>query len=144
LSVPVETTFEVLTAASLITEVVTGLEIQGQGNDNEFLTAGVTLDWRKNSRSNRYELGSEPDDLGAEADDQSSDLSHYEIKVLKSDGTELLRARTQESYYHLGIDQNKALEGGPYRNFKFEVVAKTKRGGVSLPSVLTISNPNDA
>jgi hypothetical protein len=144
LSVPVETTFEVLTAASLITEVVTGLEIQGQGNDNEFLTAGVTLDWRKNSRSNRYELGSEPDDLGAEADDQSSDLSHYEIKVLKSDGTELLRARTQESHYHLGIDQNKALSGGPYRNFKFEVVAKTKRGGVSLPSVLTISNPNDA
>lgn len=122
-------------------EIVTGLELFGKGNIPTFEGGTANFDWRINSKSNSYDFGSEPYSTGANSGGNSANFYSYIIKVIDPDtGNVVWNAYPKDSEYSFTYDMNSNLQGGPYRDFIFEVRARLKTGAVSLPERIRVYN----
>lgn len=138
-----------MTEAPTLLPRITGLELFGLGNTDEFTGNHAKFTWRSASISNSYEI----DASGFGIDDGSLDIffKDYEVKIY--DGGTLLRTEhvTDNWYtyiYEKNVEDyktNHAGVSGAYRTFTIEVYMRGKQNQLSyLPTRMTVTNPAPA
>jgi len=124
---------------------VTGLELFGQGNDNEFIGRDAKFTWRKNTLVDWVNLGYEGL-KGASSSELDQYFRDYQIEVFAND--ELVRTETVvDNFYTYTYEKNaedyEARYGvvGAYRNFRLSVIMRTRQNQESpRAAVLDVVN----
>lgn len=119
----------------------TGLELEGQGNDNVFNGRNPKFVWRATAIRGSYPPGQEP---AAGAGYLDSIFRDYQVRVYAMTGTLIFTDETVETTYTFDFEKNARTPGGPHRHFIFEVVMRDKWGNVSKPARLEAINPPPA
>lgn len=115
-------------------EIISGLELTGQANNNIFQTPDASFDWRINWSGATSELHSEvPPAI-------PPNIVDYELTVYDVNMTELWVGSRKDSSFVFTQDQNRVLENGPYREFILGVRARTTSGGLSKETRLRVKN----
>jgi predicted phage tail protein len=115
-------------------EIVSGLEIQGQGNLTEFSSGDVSFDWRINWSGALDSIEQEA------APVLPPIISNYIVKIITVAGVTVMTQDVHSTDFTLTLERNKQLAGGPYREFIISVQAKTVDGGVSAASSIRVYN----
>jgi len=117
---------------------VTGLELNGQGNDTEFTGHSATFTWRMNSAYGSQEaLGAED---GANSGWVDAWFRDYEVTIYDTSNNELRTETTIHPTYTYTYGKN-IQDGGPRRAFRIDVVWRDNMNRTSAPASLTVSNP---
>lgn len=127
---------------------VSGLELFEQGNDTTFTGKDAKFAWRHVSATEFYEIGKEPDGLGADAGTLDQYFQDYLVSVYDS-ATLLRQEVVTDNWYIYTFEKNaedyKRINSsdGAYRSFRVEVVVRvTFTSAVSgTPAKLTVNNP---
>jgi predicted phage tail protein len=119
----------------------TGLEIEGQGNNHEFLGRDPVFVWRGTAVRGAYPMGTEP---AAGAGYLDPIFRDYEVRVYTLNGTMVFVDHVTEPRYIFSFERNSQSPGGPYRAFKFEVLMRDKWGNYSKPAAIDVANPAPA
>lgn len=116
-------------------ELISGLELEGQANDTEFLGSDASFDWRVNWSGASSELHTEiPPILPPGVQD-------YIVVVQDpTTGNEVYRQTVGESRFVFTLEKNLGSVGGPHRDFIFAVQARTIDGAVSLQTKIRVAN----
>lgn len=138
-----------LTDAPHMLPRISGLELFGGANTDEFTGSHAKFTWRSASISNSYDI----DESGFGIDDGSLDLFFKDYEVRIYDGSTLLRTEyvTDNWYtyiYEKNVEDyktNHAGVSGAYRTFSIEVYMRGKQNQLSyLPAKMTVTNPAPA
>lgn len=133
-------------AAMLPPPDVAGLELFGQGNDEEFGGRDAKFAWRPLAVEDWYELGFEPLGIGAGAGAQEQYFRDYEVRVLDTDGTLSRVEWVTDTWYVYTYEKNAEDHAGvAVRSFSLEVYARTRQNQLSARAArITVSNPQPA
>lgn len=119
---------------------VTGLEIDGQGNNTVFNGPNVDLVWRVNN----VKLGRAwySGDASGWVDPLFRD---FEVRVYDSVTGDLLRVEwVQQTKFSYTFSMNRDDKGGPHRKLKFTVAYRQKNGHVDPEAKISVENPAPA
>jgi predicted phage tail protein len=127
-------------AATVALARVTGLEIEGQGNDAMFTGRSVRLAWRWNHPDREVPYGSEVGGAGSLAIPAWFD--GFVVRVYDPATNALVREEQSvpDPRYTYDLDKNLA-DGGPRRRLRFEVAVRDLFGRASPYSQITVENP---
>jgi predicted phage tail protein len=137
-------------------ERITGLELALQGDDQTFLGADATFEWRRNSGVNSYEFGSEPN--GGDSGSMSPTFSDYIITILDPDvlpnpltvpdANIIYKGSTTDNRFVFSYEMNLqaaqhriAKPGVPYRSFVLRVEWKGTDNTISESEQIWVVNP---
>lgn len=137
---------------------VTGLEIFGQGNNQEFAGRDCKITWNKVAGVSSVDFGSEPEGLGAGSGQEDYYFDFYVVAVYDSDSGALLRTElAKDNNYIYSYEKNNEdfirVKGQPlgssvppaFRNIRFELVVRTFDNRESAKiAKLSVSNPKPA
>jgi predicted phage tail protein len=115
-----------------------GLELEGQGNDNVFSGKDPKFTWRPTALRGAYPLGTEP---AAGAGYLDAIFRDYEIRIYSTAGKLIHTDHTGLTWWTFAFEKNAATEGGPHRAFTVNVLMRDRWGNVSLPAELSVINP---
>lgn len=133
---PVAVTSQTLRELNVVNaELISGLEVNGQGNENEITTAEIALDWRINDSYADSTLHTDSPPT------RPVQIRDYSVVVYNTSYVQLAESRPTETAFVLSYAANAALVGGPHRELIFEVKANTYDNNQSLPSRIRVSNP---
>lgn len=128
-------------------EKITGLELFNQANQTSFRGRDVSFDWRINSPTNSFEIGSEPN--GGNSGRNSDDFLYYEVRIYAGNlfdafGNEVLirQVNVPVPNYTFRYDENVETPSGPHRDIIFEVISKLQNGKISIPCHVHVNNPH--
>lgn len=116
-------------------EIISGLEVNGQGNNHEITSAEINLDWRINDSEADSTLHTDTPPT------RPVQIRDYSVIIYNTNSVQLAEARPTETGYTLSFAANQSLVGGPHRELIFEVRANTYDNNQSLPSRIRVSNP---
>lgn len=117
---------------------VSGLELFGLANGDEFGGKDAKFVWRKASSGYSYDIGSEPQ--GANSGAWDLYFKDYEVRILDTANKVLRVEHTVEPTYTYTFEKN-AEDGGPRRNFTIEVFMRGRQNQLSrLPARLEVTN----
>lgn len=119
---------------------ITGLQLEGQGNNTEFQGKDAKFVWRRTSALTSTEFGSEAADV-APPDPLFRD---YVVRIYAPDGR-MVREETgiTDNRYVYTLEKN-IEDGGPRRKFQIQVATRNTAGRISRFSKLSVSNPPPA
>lgn len=115
-------------------ELISGLEVNGQGNDWTIYTGDMELDWRVNwsEADSTFHTG--------EAPIRPPNVAHYKVEIFDPSYNLLATRLVTETNYTLTLAENLLLEGGPYRDLIFVIRAVTYDTQESLPTTIRVLN----
>ncbi|MFZ5658776.1 MAG: phage tail protein [Pseudomonadota bacterium] len=121
---------------------ISGLELEGQGNDTDFEGETATLVWRVNSSRGSFEIGAEP--RGGDSGFLDPVYQDFVVRVYAGpdDPAPLREDVVTESRYRYTRAMNRS--DGLRREFTVEVCARDKYGQEGPRSRLTVRNPAPA
>lgn len=120
---------------------VTGLELEGQGNNQIFQGRDPVFAWRATAIRGAYPLGEEPSAGAGYLDNIFRD---FEVRVYDVTNNLIFTDHTQETRYVFSFEKNAQTTSGPHRKFRFQVLMRDKWGNYSLPADLEVENPAPA
>lgn len=120
---------------------VTGLELEGQGNNQIFQGRDPVFAWRATAIRGAYALGEEPSAGAGYLDNIFRD---FEVRVYDVTNNLFFTDHTQETRYIFSFEKNAQTTNGPHRKFRFQVLMRDKWGNYSLPADLAVENPAPA
>lgn len=118
-------------------EIISGLEVRGQANDNNFYTSELVIDWRVNWSGAASTL----------PEGQPPVLPPGVVRYLVTyyDPSDVVNAlgvfKVRETQHVLSLDQNASFVGGPRRDLIVSVNAETDDGGLSATTSIRVTNP---
>ncbi|MCK5604304.1 hypothetical protein KAR91_20615 [Candidatus Pacearchaeota archaeon] len=124
---------------------VTGLQLDGQGNDTSFTGNHAKFVWNHiNAVDDNSVAASEP--LGAGSTNTSQWFKDYEIEIFDGSGTRLRTEYTTNNYYIYTYEKNyEDTRSNPVREFTIDVRARDRFNRISvITSTLTVTNPAPA
>lgn len=126
---------------------VTGLELEGQGNNTEFIGRNAKFTWRKSSIQEWEMLGYENVNSGAGNGSLDGYFKDYEVTILNDDLTTVRRIElVTDNFYIYDWEKNyedarKLGESTANRSFAISVVQRSKQNQESTnPARLTVQN----
>jgi len=129
------------TDAPVLLPRVSGLELFGSNNSEEFTGKHAKFVWRAASISNSYDI----DESGFGIDDGSLDLFFKDYEVRIYNGATLLRTEHVVDNSYTYIYEKNVEDGGAFRTFTIEVYMRGKQNQLSyLPAKMTVTNPAPA
>ncbi|HQT26184.1 MAG TPA: phage tail protein, partial [Burkholderiales bacterium] len=120
---------------------VTGLELVNGGTSGTFTGKDAKFDWRANSVSNSYNIGSEP--YGASSGALDGTFKDYKVVIEDTSGN-ILRTEfvTDASYIYTYEKNFEDGNGVPNRAFQILVWERgTLNQFSAIPAILSVSNP---
>ena len=130
-------------ANSVMLGGISGLQIDGQGNNTEFLGKDVKFTWRKPQLLDAMTgLSAGSESNGAGSDSSADWLKYYKVEVLNSSGSVRRTDKSFTEEYTYTYIQNHT--DGISRNIKFRVCAVDKLGREGAWSTIEVSNPSPA
>ncbi|MCW5623918.1 MAG: hypothetical protein KIT73_04265, partial [Burkholderiales bacterium] len=102
---------------------ITGLELQGQDNDPEFVGRDARFEWRYNTPAGAFELGAEPD--GADSGYLPILFRDYEVTLYDAFTGEALRVEHTKDRSYVYTWERNVQDGGPRRQFTIGVCARS-------------------
>jgi len=122
---------------------ISGLQIDGQGNNTEFLGKDVKFTWRKPQLLDALTgLSAGAESNGAGSDSSADWLKYYKIEVLNSSGSVRRTDKSFTEEYTYTYIQNHA--DGINRNIRFRACAVDKLGREGAWATIDVSNPSPA
>lgn len=115
----------------------TGLQLDGQGNNTEFVGRSPKFSWRATAIRGAYPLGEEP---AAGAGYLDHIWRDFEIRIYDTTGNLVFVDHTREISYTFDFEKNYGVPGGPHRAFTFQVVMRDIWGNPSRTADLSVSN----
>lgn len=132
LSEPAEANIGYLTGEN--NELVSGLEIFGQGNDHNFYYGELKIDWRVNwSQANSTLQTTTPPVMPGSVD-------AYILKLFDPAGVLLSEYERNSTDFTLTLTDNASLLNGPHRDMIVEVRARTNDFKLSVPARIRVVN----
>lgn len=119
----------------------TGLQLDGQGNDTQFVGRDPKFVWRATAIRGAYPMGEEP---AAGAGYLDHIFRDFEIRITDPAGNVIFVDHTTLTSYTFSFEKNFNTAGGPHRAFKFTVLMRDIWGNPSRPADLSVSNPPPA
>lgn len=126
---------------------ITGLEIHGQANDNEFTGRECWIEWNRVAIT-APQIGNEFPSQGADSGQEDVYFDYYEVKIYNTSNVLLRTEKTKDNFFIYTWEKNRddylrtELVTGAYREFTFEVVVVTKQNQRSpTPKKLSVINP---
>ena len=120
--------------------VVSGLELFGSGNNQEFTGKDAKFVWRRTSTTTP-EVGSE--ELGAETGQLDDFFADYQIHIFDGSGLLIREEYVKNEEYVYTYEKNAEDNGGSaIRDFKIAVKMRTNTNQLSpSPALLSVNNP---
>ena len=119
----------------------TGLQLDGQGNNTEFVGRDPKFTWRATAIRGAYPMGEEP---AAGAGYLDHIFRDFEIRIIDQTNNVVFVDHTKETTYTFAFEKNYGTPGGPHRTFTVQVVMRDIWGNPSRPADLKVSNPAPA
>jgi hypothetical protein len=126
---------------------ITGLEIFGQGNDQEFGGRDCKFSWNQVAGIESVPFASEPDGLGAGAGQLDYYLANYIVRIFDDSGTELRAEATTDNWYIYSFEKNaedflrETGTVGAYRSFTAKVSIRSLDNREGNLASISVSNP---
>lgn len=115
----------------------TGLQLDGQGNNTEFVGRSPKFTWRATAIRGAYPMGEEP---AAGAGYLDHIWRDFEIRIYDTTGNLVFVDHTREISYTFDFEKNYGVPGGPHRAFTFQVVMRDIWGNPSRTADLKVQN----
>lgn len=119
---------------------VTGLELDGNGNNNIYTTADAEFTWRVTSENTAAILDNPNQSASAGSIDETFD--HYIVQIRDADTNKLLRTEhVPAPHYVYTFAKNRNDPGGPRRRFRIDVAWHDKFNTQSPFAKWIVNNP---
>lgn len=140
-SLPATLSVDILNESPITLLKVTGLELEGQANNQIFQGRDPVFAWRATAIRGAYPLGEEPSAGAGYLDNIFRD---FEVRVYDVVNNLIFTDHTQETRYIFSFEKNAQTANGPHRKFRFQVLMRDKWGNYSRPADLEVENPAPA